>query len=83
MPKKRAQDWGANDSTEDGYLDKTISDNRGYESGPTQINYYREPHCQNPSFNEVIGIEGQRTSGKLNRTFNSLAQNLAQTHNTR
>ena len=32
LSKKRAQDWGANDITEDGYLEETIPDSRGYES---------------------------------------------------
>ena len=32
LSEERAQNWGANDITEDGYLEETIPDSRGYES---------------------------------------------------
>ena len=35
MSRDRAQDWGANDKLEDGYLDNSVADKRGYESDPT------------------------------------------------
>ena len=35
MSRDRAQDWGANDTLEDGYLDNSVADKRGYESDPT------------------------------------------------
>ena len=34
MSKDRAQDWGENDAFEDGYLENTAADKRGYESDP-------------------------------------------------
>ena len=36
MLKKRVQDQGANDDTEDGYLEETKPDNEEYESDPTE-----------------------------------------------
>ena len=36
MAKSRANDWGSNDDTEDGYLDQTKPDNEGYENDPTE-----------------------------------------------
>ena len=36
MAKSRADDCGSNDDTEDGYLDETRPDNKGYESDPTE-----------------------------------------------
>ena len=35
MAKTRANDRGANDDAEDGYLDETKSDKKGYENDPT------------------------------------------------
>ena len=35
--RNRAQDWGINDTIEDGYLEKTSADKRGYESDPTNM----------------------------------------------
>ena len=35
MSRDRAQDWGANDTFEDGYLENAVADKRGYESDPT------------------------------------------------
>ena len=34
LSKDRAQDWGADDAFEDGYLEKIATDKRGYESDP-------------------------------------------------
>ena len=30
MSRDRAQDWGANETIEDGYLDNSVTDKRGY-----------------------------------------------------
>ncbi|XP_063717820.1 uncharacterized protein LOC134844924 [Symsagittifera roscoffensis] len=35
LSRNRAQDWGANDAFEDGYLENTVADKRGYESDPS------------------------------------------------
>ena len=35
MSKMSAQDWGTNDDTENGCLEETKPDNKGYESDPT------------------------------------------------
>ena len=35
LSKDRAQDWGADDAIEDGYLENIASDKRGYESDPS------------------------------------------------
>ena len=35
LSKDRAQDWGADDAFEDGYLENIASDKRGYESDPS------------------------------------------------
>ena len=35
MARDRAQDWGANDTFKDGYLENTAADKRGYESDPS------------------------------------------------
>ena len=35
MSRDRSQDWGANDTFEDGYLENAVADKRGYESDPT------------------------------------------------
>ena len=35
MSRDRAQDWGANVTFEDGYLENAVADKRGYESDPT------------------------------------------------
>ena len=35
MTRDRAQDWGANDTFEDGYLENARTDKRGYESDPS------------------------------------------------
>ena len=46
MSRDRAQDWGANDTIEDGYLKNSVADKRGYESDPTDkpdLNLHRAP----------------------------------------
>ena len=46
MSRDRAQDWGANDTIEEGYLDNSVTDKRGYESDPTDksdLSLYRAP----------------------------------------
>ena len=35
LSKNRAQDWGADDAFEDGYLENIATDKRGYESDPS------------------------------------------------
>ena len=37
VSKERAQGWGAKDIIEDGYLEKTIPDSKGYESDPIDM----------------------------------------------
>ena len=51
MSRDRAQDWGANDTIEDGYLEISVADKRGYESDPTDnpdLSLHRAP-LSNPS----------------------------------
>ena len=46
LSKDRAQDWGADDAFEDGYMENIASDNRGFESDPsdkTDRNLQRAP----------------------------------------
>ena len=35
LSRNRTQDWGANDAFEDGYLENTVADKRGFESDPS------------------------------------------------
>ena len=35
MSRYRTQDWGASDTFEDGYLENTVADKRGYETDPS------------------------------------------------
>ena len=46
MSTDRAQDWGANDTIEEGYLDNSVADKGGYESDPTHkpdLSLHRAP----------------------------------------
>ena len=46
MSRDRAQHWGANDTIEDGYLENSVADKRGYESDPTEnpdLSLHRAP----------------------------------------
>ena len=46
MSTNRAQNWGANDTIEEGYLDNSVADKRGYESDPTDkpdLSFHRAP----------------------------------------
>ena len=85
MSRDRAQDWGANDTIEEGYLDKSAADKRVYESDPTDkpdLSLQRAP-LSNHSLEEVIGLERQLTEGKANRTLNPLEENHCRTHRIR
>ena len=56
MSRDRAQDWRTTDNIEDGYLENTIQDKRGYESDPTDEtdqDLQRAP-LSNPFSREVI-----------------------------
>ena len=35
MSRNRAQDWGANETFEEGYLENAVADKKGYESDPS------------------------------------------------
>ena len=37
MSRDRAHEWGTNDNIEDGYLENSVADKRGYESDPTDL----------------------------------------------
>ena len=46
MSRDRAQNWGANDTIEKGYLDKSLADKGGYESDPNgkpELSLHRAP----------------------------------------
>ena len=85
LSKDRAQDWGADDAFEDGYLENRAMEEKGYESDPADKaeEISSEPHCQTFSAKEVTGLGGQLTGGRANRTLNHLGVNLCQTRSIR
>ena len=85
VSKERAQDWGANDIVEDGYLEETIPDSRGYESDPNDKTDQVIPRAplSNPFSQGDNCVGRQLTEGKTNRTLKPLAENPGQTQNIR
>ena len=85
LSKDRAQDWGADDAFEDGYMENIASDNRGYESDPsdkTDRNLQRAP-LSNPFSQGGRGLGRQLTGGKANHTLNHWGESYCQTRFTR
>ena len=71
LSKDRAQDWGADDAFEDGYMENRASENRGFESDPsdkTDRNLLRAP-LSNP-----FSQGRQLTGGKANHNLNLLEE---------
>ena len=84
--KVRAQDWGANDTIEDSYLDNTVAGKMGYESDPTDkldLSLHRTP-LSNPFsqggnwFRKTVN----RLEGDPTRTFKSWLENYCRTTHT-
>ena len=78
MSKDRSQEWGTDDNIEDGYLENSVADKRGYENDPAakkQNKICKEHRYSILSAKEVIGLGRRLTEGKSNRILNPLLEN--------